>query len=221
MAKSRAKQGGKHGAKQRADRGAEAGAGPPGCQSDHARSDTEAKTLAVTLAVTRATPASTLAATLASTPASTLDPTVVAAFAQTGAGGLATRIVTLKRRSEFLRVRRGERCARPAFVLEAKLRDENDRAVAAKGARFGFTVTRQVGKAVERNRIRRRLKAAIAAAAGGHAKHDCDYVLIARRAALALPFDALVSDLVVALDRVHRSIPQRGRHKETGSKLAG
>jgi ribonuclease P protein component len=106
-------------------------------------------------------------------------------------------------------------------VLEAKLRDENDRAVAAKGARFGFTVTRQVGKAVERNRIRRRLKAAIAAAAGGHAKHDCDYVLIARRAALALPFDALVSDLVVALDRVHRSIPQRGRHKETGSKLAG
>src|SRR5262245_58090529 len=35
----------------------------------------------------------------------------------------STRLVTLKRRSEFLRVRTGARWATPAFVLEGKRRD--------------------------------------------------------------------------------------------------
>jgi ribonuclease P protein component len=130
------------------------------------------------------------------------------------------RIVILKRRSEFLRVRRGVRWTAPAFVLEAKLRDVAVAASAAEAARFGFTITRQVGKAVERNRIKRRLKAAVARAAS-HARCDCDYVLIARRAALAQPFDALLADVVAALDRIHRPPPAQGRRKETGNKLAG
>ena len=50
--------------------------------------------------------------------------------------------------------------------------------------RFGFTITQQVGKAVERNRIRRRLKAAVRDVGPDHARREFDYVLIARRPAL-------------------------------------
>jgi ribonuclease P protein component len=130
----------------------------------------------------------------------------------------AFRLITLKRRAEFLRVRKGARSASPAFVLEAKARSGAEVAVAVEGARFGFTIARQVGKAVERNRIRRRLKAAITGAAAARARRDFDYVVIARRAALTLPFAALVADLTDALERIHR--PRRGR-TETGNTLAG
>jgi ribonuclease P protein component len=119
------------------------------------------------------------------------------------------RLTTLKRRAEFLRVRKGARWATPAFVLEAKARGEADTdarsGAASQPPRFGFTVTRQVGKAVERNRIRRRLKAAVRDVMLDHARRDFDYVLIAREPALSSGYDALVADLVKALERVHRA----------------
>jgi ribonuclease P protein component len=121
-----------------------------------------------------------------------------------------SRVATLKKRAEYLRVRNGARCATPAFVLEAKVRGDEDPARPAGEPRFGFTITRKVGKAVERNRIRRRLKAAVRDTAPGHARGEFDYVLIARRPALTSAFAALVSELVKALARVHRA-PARVR----------
>jgi ribonuclease P protein component len=113
-------------------------------------------------------------------------------------------VTTLKRRSQYLRVRNGARCATQAFVLEAKARSEEARAP-AEGPRFGFTITRAIGKAVERNRIRRRLKAAVRDAAPQHARDEFDYVLIARRPALTSHFAALVGELARAFARVHRA----------------
>ena len=118
----------------------------------------------------------------------------------------AGRLATLRRRAEFLRVRGGTRCAMRTFVLEAKRRGGE-----AAGARFGFTVSRQVGGAVERNRIKRRLKAAVRDVMADRARPDYDYVLIARRPALDTRFASLVADLVNALDRVHRSRAQGGQ----------
>ena len=126
----------------------------------------------------------------------------------TQARGSTSRVTTLKRRSEYLRVRKGSRCATAAFVLEAKARDGSTQA--GEGPRFGFTVTRHIGKAVERNRIRRRLKAAVRDAAPNHASGELDYVLIARRAALTSQFAALVGELARALARVHHA-PKRVR----------
>ena len=125
-----------------------------------------------------------------------------------------SRVSTLKRRSEFLRIRKGARWATPAFVLEAKQREDRVRAGATVQPRFGFTVTKQIGKAVDRNRIRRRLKAAVGRVQGHHAKGDFDYVLIARRPALDSAFAELVSDLATALDHVHKAPAQdrRGRN---------
>jgi ribonuclease P protein component len=66
---------------------------------------------------------------------------------------------------------------------------------------------------VERNRIKRRLKAAARDVLLEHARPNYDYVLIARRPALDVAFAALVSDLADALKRVHARSerPPRGR----------
>ncbi|MEQ8700934.1 ribonuclease P protein component [Bauldia litoralis] len=96
----------------------------------------------------------------------------------------------LKRRSEFRAVGRGRRISRPGFVLQALRATETGRE-----PRFGFTVTKKIGNAVVRNRIRRRLREVVRLSAAGGASESTDYVLIGRRAALRLPFDRLVDDL--------------------------
>ena len=120
------------------------------------------------------------------------------------------RLVTLKRRAEFLRVRGGWRWTTPGFVLEARARVETGEAPPT--TRFGFTVTKQTGKATVRNRIRRRLKAAVREAAAEHASAGFDYVVFARPAALDRPFGDLKSDLIKAFASVHQGkATRRGR----------
>jgi ribonuclease P protein component len=121
-------------------------------------------------------------------------------------------LVTLKKRSEFLRLRGGSRCPTPGFVLETKP------AAAGSGpreyARFGFTVTKAIGGAVQRNRIRRRLRALVSLLAPANARPGHDYVLIARTAALERPFQELKKDLERAFQRVHHPAAQQ-RAKST------
>ncbi len=68
--------------------------------------------------------------------------------------------------------------------------------------RVGFTASRKVGKAVERNRARRRLKAATAEVLPQRGRPGYDYVVIARQATLRRPYRALLTDLSTALERV-------------------
>ncbi len=68
--------------------------------------------------------------------------------------------------------------------------------------RFGLTITKKIGNAVERNRIRRRMKEAIRRQQDEFAEPHTDYVLIARRPALDCEFAQLVKDLQDALQRV-------------------
>jgi ribonuclease P protein component len=133
------------------------------------------------------------------------------------------RLGTLKNRGDFLAVRGGARWAGEAFVLEAARRKVAIPTPPANGVniaiaqgdrpRFGFTVTKKLGNAVVRNRIRRRLKAAVAAVAAGTAVPFCDYVLIARLPALKRPFQDLKADLEKALGRVNLRLerPAGGR----------
>ena len=80
------------------------------------------------------------------------------------------------------------------------------------GARVGLTVTKSVGGAVERNRVRRRLKEALRAAAPLEAESDHDYVLMARREALGRRFAALVDDVRTAFRAARRrGADDRGR----------
>lgn len=100
----------------------------------------------------------------------------------------------LRKRSDFLRVARGSRVGRSAFSLQA-----NEAAGSEPG--LGFTVTKQQGNSPERNRIRRRLRAAAQACATGFEPQH-DYVLVGRRDALSVPFDRLVDDLAASLTKI-------------------
>lgn len=121
------------------------------------------------------------------------------------------KLVTLKKRHEFLRVRGGARFQTAAFVLEAKKRPASGArgGCEPEGPRFGFTVTKRLGGAVKRNRIRRRLKAAISQTAETGARPDTDYVVVARAAA----FDAAFSDLV---DQFGKGFEVTARRNEGG-----
>ena len=107
----------------------------------------------------------------------------------------------LTKRAEFLRVAAGRRrWAARGLVLEARRAnsDGND-------MRVGFTVSRKVGGAVERNRVRRRLRAVARSVLPCGARRGFDYVLIGRRAALTRPYDGLIADLKESLRRVKAS----------------
>ncbi len=106
----------------------------------------------------------------------------------------------LKRRSDFRAVASGARASGKAFVLQALCRAEHG------AVRVGFTVSRQVGDAVERNRVRRRLREIVRLSDTGRLRAGHDYVVVGRRAALAVPFGEMVQDFDAALGRVHAKI---------------
>ncbi len=114
-------------------------------------------------------------------------------------------LMILKRRAEFLRVRGGLRWSTPALVLEAKLRvaSPDTGGEQAGSARFGFTVTKKIGNAVVRNRVRRRFKEAVRELLP-QARTGFDYVVIARPPAIDQSYSDLKADLLLALSRVHR-----------------
>lgn len=68
---------------------------------------------------------------------------------------------------------------------------------------IGFTVSRKVGNAVVRNRVRRRLRHALRRARRSLFRRGHDYVLIGRRGALSEPFGRIVADLEAAVARAH------------------
>ena len=86
-------------------------------------------------------------------------------------------------------MRRGDKRRGRLFLLEAL--DRGD----AEPPRFGLTVTRKVGNAVVRNRIRRRLKEAVRIAAGDDMAPGSDYVIVGRREVLDAPFDDIKREL--------------------------
>jgi ribonuclease P protein component len=124
-------------------------------------------------------------------------------------------VETLKKRAEYLRLRGGARFATPSFVLETRVREAGEARANGEdaGPRFGYTVTRKLGGAVVRNRIRRRLKAVVRLVAPRAALPNHDYVLVARLAALDRDFTELKKDLERALHRVHHpaAAPAKGK----------
>jgi len=121
-------------------------------------------------------------------------------------------LATLQRRSEFLRIRGGRRWACDAFVIETKARDGTTADGTVAGPRFGFTVTRKLGSAVVRNRIRRRLREALRIMPPGSARDGWDYVVVARPAAADIPFAALQEMFSTAFGRLDRT-PTRPARK--------
>jgi ribonuclease P protein component len=128
-----------------------------------------------------------------------------------GSGRTGQCLDRLTRRAEFQRVSRGRRLSVGTFTLQSRRREAAEAATGER-ARIGFTVTKSVGGAVERNRVRRRLKEALRAAQPLEAERNHDYVLMARREALGRRFAALVDDVRTAFGAARRGeADSRGR----------
>lgn len=121
----------------------------------------------------------------------------------------------LTRRADFVAAAKGKRFHAKGFTLQTAPRQKKaaprpnglaqDEAPCAP--RFGFTVTKKLGGAVLRNRIRRRLKEALRRLDPLLARAGHDYVILARSEALGMAFSALQAELSRALEQD----PQKGK----------
>jgi ribonuclease P protein component len=112
----------------------------------------------------------------------------------------------MRTRADFLRAQKGRRQSSASLTLEACL---SPPAKAVPGAaRIGFTASRKVGGAVQRNRAKRRLRAAAAATLPLLAREGHDYVLIARTTTLSRRFADLARDLSKALTAAHAAMDE-------------
>ena len=103
-------------------------------------------------------------------------------------------VSTIRKRADFLSANRGIRVARPGFVLLASSNG-------GKGTRFGVTVTKKIGNAVVRNRMKRRFRELLRAALPQAGLPDHDHVLIGREGGVERDFAKMQGELAEALAR--------------------
>ncbi len=107
------------------------------------------------------------------------------------------RFASLRRRADFARLRqRGRRIATKTLTLYL-----TDALPSDATSLVGITVNKSIGKAVVRNKLRRRL-AAIVNDALAHSRRAMRLVVVARPAAADVAYAALADEVAVALGRV-------------------
>ena len=87
----------------------------------------------------------------------------------------------------------------PGFVLQLRPRDDGDAAM-----RVGFTVTKKIGNAVVRNRMKRRLRALARDILPSGGMPGADHVLIGRAGGIERDFAALRDELARALEKARK-----------------
>ncbi|MFI4966777.1 MAG: ribonuclease P protein component [Caulobacterales bacterium] len=106
------------------------------------------------------------------------------------------KIERLRKRPDFLACAQAAHCARGAVLIQARPRD------AEPLVRAGFTATKRIGGAVERNRAKRRLREAARLLLPGLASPGFDYVFVARGGVTSRPWPRLLDDVKSALLRL-------------------
>ncbi|UUX51992.1 ribonuclease P protein component [Nisaea acidiphila] len=105
----------------------------------------------------------------------------------------------LQKRSEFLNIaRNGRKAVTQGLVLQARTLEPGQ----AGPLRIGYTASRKVGGAVQRNRARRRLRAVVHDVLNTMAVPGHEFVLIARANTLTRSYNGLIADLRRALSKV-------------------
>ncbi|MBQ8250948.1 MAG: ribonuclease P protein component [Alphaproteobacteria bacterium] len=113
-------------------------------------------------------------------------------------------LTRLKKRRQFLRAtHNGKKFVASTMILQTVKQDEFE------GVRLGFTVTKKMGNAVVRNRIRRRLKAVAQAVFSKQTTLGYDFVIVARKTAYDAPFDVLNKDLLYLMRLFKKSLEEK------------
>ena len=110
----------------------------------------------------------------------------------------------IRKRSDFLAANRGLRNAKPGFVLLTRPND-------GLGKRYGITVTKKIGNAVVRNRMKRRFRELLWAALPEQGLPDHDHILIGRDGGVERDFAKLSEELASALSRAAKGEGDRSR----------
>jgi ribonuclease P protein component len=111
----------------------------------------------------------------------------------------AQRLATIKKRADFLAANGGLRATTPGFVLLVFDRKDEDPQM-----RVGFTVTKKIGGAVVRNRMKRRFRALAREILSAKGIPGADHVMIGRGKGIERDFSLLRNELQAALDRLRR-----------------
>lgn len=112
-------------------------------------------------------------------------------------------IEVIRKRSDFLAANRGKRFVAPDFVLLCHPRPDSH-PVPPDMKRFGITVTKKIGNAVARNRMKRRFRALIAETLPEHGLSGADHILIGRKQARERSFADMKTDLIKGLTHLAR-----------------
>jgi ribonuclease P protein component len=108
----------------------------------------------------------------------------------------AQRLVTLKKRADFVAANSGKRVSMPGFLLLVRDRKDADPAM-----RIGFTVTKKIGGAVIRNRMKRRFRALARELMPAKGIPGSDHVMIGRSKGIERDFSLLRDEFAAALDK--------------------
>jgi ribonuclease P protein component len=108
----------------------------------------------------------------------------------------AQRLAILRKRSDFLAANAGRRAATTGFVLLVRDRKDGDPL-----KRIGYTVSKKVGNAVVRNRMKRRFRELAREIIPSRGHPGSDHVMIGRSGGIEREFNDLREDLTRALEK--------------------
>ena len=109
------------------------------------------------------------------------------------------KIETLKSSKDFKRLKNGRFFRRHSFLLQGM--ETNSPGF----IRIGYTVTKQNGNAVIRNKIKRRLKSITKDIFISLGNEKWDYVLIGKKNTIYTPYNDLKKELKNAINKLHKN----------------
>ncbi|MEL7189232.1 MAG: ribonuclease P protein component [Pseudomonadota bacterium] len=117
----------------------------------------------------------------------------------------------LTKRADFLAANKGLRNARPGFVLLTRPNGD-------QGVRYGITVTKKIGNAVVRNRMKRRFRELLRAVMSANALSNHDHVLIGRAGGVERDFAQMLQELEIVLERAAQGKGDSARRSRRGNR---
>ncbi len=104
-------------------------------------------------------------------------------------------LITLKKRSEFIISNKiSKKIHTPNFIIQKIESNKNENI-----PHFGFTITKKIGSAIVRNKIKRRLKSIIRELLKYKDKYfdlDFNYILICKKEIVKVSYDDLENELM-------------------------